>query len=61
MQHKEVMVISKEDRNFWAEIVYGDLVLKEHEAAECLTRAELDSVEWLQLDISLLDKIRMDM
>ena len=46
---------------FWAEIVSGDLVLKEHEAARWLTRAELDSVEWLPADITLIDKIRENM
>lgn len=44
---------------FWAEIVSGDLVLKEHEAAKWLTKDELDSVEWLPADITLIDKIRM--
>lgn len=43
---------------FWAEIVSGDLVLTEHEAARWLTKAELDSVEWLPADITLIDKIR---
>ena len=43
---------------FWAEIVSGDLVLKEHEAAKWLTKYELDSVEWLPADITLIDKIR---
>ena len=43
---------------FWAEIVSGDLVLKEHEAARWLTKAELDSVEWLPADITLIDKIK---
>ena len=43
---------------FWAEIVSGDLVLKEHEAAKWLTKAELDSVEWLPADITLIEKIR---
>lgn len=43
---------------FWAEIVSGDLVLKEHEAAKWLTKEELDSVEWLPADITLIDKIR---
>ena len=46
---------------FWAEIVSGDLVLKEHEAAKWLTKAELDSVVWLPADITLIDKIRMQM
>ncbi len=44
---------------FWAEIVSGDLVLTEHEAAQWLTRDELDSVEWLPADITLIDRIRM--
>ena len=43
---------------FWAKIVSGDLVLKEHEAAKWLTKYELDSVEWLPADITLIDKIR---
>ena len=42
---------------FWAEIVSGDLVLKEHEAAKWLTKGELDSVEWLPADIALIKKI----
>lgn len=46
---------------FWAEIVSGDLVLKEHEAAKWLTKYELDSVEWLPADITLIDKIRVAM
>ena len=43
---------------FWAEIVSGDLVLKEHEAAKWLTKEELDSVEWLPADITLIKKIK---
>ena len=46
---------------FWAEIISGDLVLKEHEAAKWLTKDELDSVEWLPADITLIDKIRVSM
>ena len=46
---------------FWAEIVSGDLVLKEHEAARWLTREELDSVEWLPADITLIEKIRKEL
>lgn len=44
---------------FWVEIVSGNLVLKEHEAAKWLTKDELDSVEWLPADITLIDKVRM--
>ena len=43
---------------FWAEVVSGDLVLREHEAARWLTRDQLDSVEWLPADITLVDKVR---
>ena len=43
---------------FWAEIVSGDLVLKEHESAKWLTKDELDSLEWLPADITLIEKIR---
>ena len=43
---------------FWAEIVSGDLVLKEHEAAKWLTKDELDSVEWLPADITLIETIK---
>ena len=46
---------------FWAEIVSGDLILKEHEAAKWLTMEILNSVEWLPADVILIDKIRMDM
>lgn len=44
---------------FWCEVVSGNLVLKEHEAARWLTSDELDSVEWLPADVTLIDKIRM--
>ena len=43
---------------FWAEIISGDLVLKEHEAARWLKKEELDSVEWLPADVTLVEKIR---
>ncbi len=43
---------------FWAEIISGDLVLTEHEAAKWLTKEELVSVEWLPADITLIEKIR---
>ena len=42
---------------FWAEILSGDLVLKEHEAAKWLRREELTSVNWLPADITLIEKI----
>ena len=46
---------------FWAEIVSGNLVLKEHEAAKWLTRDELNSVEWLPADVTLIEKVRFIM
>lgn len=42
---------------FWAELVSGSLVLKEHEAARWLTKEELDSVEWLPADKALIGRI----
>lgn len=46
---------------FWAEIVSGEVVLKEHEAAKWLTKELLDSVEWLPADITLVDKVCKEM
>ena len=43
---------------FWCEIIKGDLVLKEHEAAKWLTKEKMDSVEWLPADITLVEKIK---
>ena len=42
---------------FWCELVKGDLVLKEHEAARWLTRGQLKEVEWLPADIILINRI----
>ena len=46
---------------FWAEIVSGELVLIEHEAAKWLTKDELDSVEWLPADITLIEAIAKEL
>ena len=43
---------------FWAEVVAGNLVLKEAAAAKWLTKETLDSVEWLPADITLIDMIK---
>ena len=43
---------------FWCEIIKGDLVLKEHEAAMWLTKEKMDSVEWLPADITIVGKIK---
>ena len=42
---------------FLCTIKSGNLVLKEHKAAKWLTSEELDTVEWLPADQSLLEKI----
>ena len=39
------------------EVISGDLVLKEHEAAKWLKREELNSVKWLPVDVTLIDQI----
>jgi len=44
---------------FWCEIVHGNLVLKEHEAARWLDKENLYSVEWLPADISLIEQIAL--
>lgn len=46
---------------FWAEIISGDLVLKEHEAARWLSKEELDSVDWLPADLELVEMIKEKM
>lgn len=46
---------------FWCEIVNGDLVLKEHEAAKWLDKSNLNSVEWLPADITIIEKISKGM
>lgn len=46
---------------FWAEVVSGELVLKEHKAAKWLKKEELDSVEWLPADISLIEEVKRGM
>lgn len=42
---------------FWAEIISGKIVLKEAESAKWLIRDELDSIQWLPADESLIEKI----
>ena len=44
---------------FWCEIISGNLVLKEHEAARWLDKENLSSVEWLPADVSLIEKIAL--
>lgn len=42
---------------FFCKLLSGNLVLKEHEAAKWLTKEQLDSVDWLPADITLIDKL----
>ncbi len=46
---------------FWCRIESGDLTLREHEAAKWLTKDNLDSVDWLPADVTLIEKIREEM
>lgn len=45
---------------FWCEIESGTPVLKEHEAAKWLTKNQLNSVDWLPADISVVENIYND-
>ena len=46
---------------FFAEVISGELVLKEAAAAKWLTEEELDSVNWLPADLELIDVIKEKM
>lgn len=46
---------------FWAEVVAGQLVLKEAEDARWLTKETLESVPWLPADASLIESIKASM
>ena len=46
---------------FWAKVISGDLILKEHAAASWLTKDELYSVEWLPADRTLIEKVAREM
>ncbi len=43
---------------FWCSIINGDLTLKEAEDAKWLTADELDSVEWLPADVTIIEKVK---
>ena len=46
---------------FLCTVAAGDLVLKEHADSAWLTAENLESVDWLPADISLIEKIRRSM
>ena len=43
---------------FWCTITEGKPVLLEHEAAKWLSKEELDSVDWLPADVTLIEKVK---
>lgn len=46
---------------FWAKVVSGELVLKEASDSKWLRREELDSIDWLPADITIIAKIKNNM
>ena len=46
---------------FWCHVESGSLTLKEHEAARWLSREQLDSVDWLPADRTVVEKLNMYM
>ena len=43
---------------FWCRIESGSLTLKEHEAARWLSKAQLDSVDWLPADRIIIEQLK---
>jgi 8-oxo-dGTP diphosphatase len=43
---------------FWCSIESGALTLKEHEAAKWLNREQLNSVDWLPADRTIIEQIK---
>ena len=43
---------------FWCEVVEGHLVLKEHEAAKWVSKIQIDDVDWLPADVTIIEKIK---
>lgn len=46
---------------FWCELQSEHVVLNEHEDAKWLSKSQLDSVDWLPADVTLVDKIAKGM
>lgn len=46
---------------FWAEVISGEITLKEHEDAKWLDKESLDSVNWLPADWGLIEKVKKEM
>lgn len=43
---------------YFCEVLRGELVLLEHEAARWLTKDTIDSVDWLPADVDLITKLK---
>ena len=43
---------------FWCEVISGNLVLKEHEAAKWLGKEDIDTVAWLPADLEIVEIIK---
>jgi 8-oxo-dGTP diphosphatase len=43
---------------FWCEVVNGQLELKEHEAARWVTGEQIEEVDWLPADLTILESVR---
>ena len=43
---------------FWARVIRGDLILKEHESARWLSPEKIDNVDWLPADRTILELIK---
>lgn len=46
---------------FWAEIISGELILKEAEAAKWLGINELNNIQWLPADIEILSIVKKEL
>ena len=47
--------------SFWCNIISGSLELKEAEDAKWLTKDTIESVNWLQADLELVEKIKKEL
>ena len=43
---------------FWASVISGNLLLREHEAARWISLNEMDEVDWLPADVIVTERIR---
>ncbi len=45
---------------FWCKVIKGNLSLLEAEASRWLTKEELDQVDWLPADLTIIEQIRSE-